>query len=719
MALNDAVPSSAADVFKRNVEDIDRLVNSTGNVTTRTDKIIPTWDEITKTHAAWNNRGAWVTATAYAIGDIWSNTVTNTWYLVLNAYTSGATVNDDIAGPNVTVLQGAKYGTFEGLSDAVAFVAAHPELFPDNTAVSTSSYRTQSECTTLGIGYPDGGGSFYSVGVFGTADGGGIIDAGIKQLKLNSKLAYVDTRAFGLFMNGVNLDSPAINAALEYAKSSGILAASIPAGRCTVGVSGNMDSYDHCVLIPDGVRLQGAGYELSEIFMANGQDAVVVTNDRAVTTSGESIVGLSVNGNADNQTTSVVDFGIWLRDSSDVHLDSVKTINTGSFGYRLQTIDRLSFGTLRCDHAPLDPEETADGFHLIDCNDVAGDKVLVYTEGDDAFVIEANARDVENISIGEVVVTAPITSAAAGKGIYIVNNAANGSAGVQRELRNISIPNAVTHNCNGTGFILQRGTFKNININHTDYSSRIGAGFLVGDTVGVGVAGSVENSSFVLKSYNAAESGIESTIADGFIDNNIIDAQTYNPGDGNIGIDLKGTNWLGRLQVNYDPLSNKVSPAQACRLSTSDSEFSLTLRGGSSSLRVEGSNNTLHPISIKDFTVRDVEIIGGADNNTFIGGGVTTSVSDSGTDTTYNSVRGATNRKVESGTTEASGGLLRVLHGLIKAPTIYNANIVGNNTYDAQVQSVNSTQVILRVRDTIDNSPVNSTLVEVFWEASI
>tara|TARA_R110002051_G_scaffold3335_1_gene18071 strand:- start:3324 stop:5558 length:2235 start_codon:yes stop_codon:yes gene_type:complete len=104
MALNDAVPSSATDVFKRNAEDADRLLNATGNVTTRTGKILPSWDEITQTHAAWNNRGAWVTATAYAVNDIWEDG--GIWYAVLSAYTSGATAAADIAGPNVAVLNG-------------------------------------------------------------------------------------------------------------------------------------------------------------------------------------------------------------------------------------------------------------------------------------------------------------------------------------------------------------------------------------------------------------------------------------------------------------------------------------------------------------------------------------------------------------------------------------------------------------------------------------
>ena len=40
MALNDAVPSTATDVFNRNVQDIDRIVNETANVTTRTGRVM-------------------------------------------------------------------------------------------------------------------------------------------------------------------------------------------------------------------------------------------------------------------------------------------------------------------------------------------------------------------------------------------------------------------------------------------------------------------------------------------------------------------------------------------------------------------------------------------------------------------------------------------------------------------------------------------------------
>lgn len=40
MALNDAVPSTATDVFNRNVQDIDRIVNETASVTTRTGRVM-------------------------------------------------------------------------------------------------------------------------------------------------------------------------------------------------------------------------------------------------------------------------------------------------------------------------------------------------------------------------------------------------------------------------------------------------------------------------------------------------------------------------------------------------------------------------------------------------------------------------------------------------------------------------------------------------------
>ena len=88
-------------------------------------------------------------------------------------------LNSDLKRP-------AKYQLeFEGVSAAVAAVSANPANYPLNTGIKTLSYQTKVECEALAINYPDGGGADYVVGTgFGVADGGSIIDAGSKQLKL-------------------------------------------------------------------------------------------------------------------------------------------------------------------------------------------------------------------------------------------------------------------------------------------------------------------------------------------------------------------------------------------------------------------------------------------------------------------------------------------------------------------------------------------------------
>tara|TARA_R110002096_G_C14661646_1_gene728190 strand:+ start:17874 stop:19739 length:1866 start_codon:yes stop_codon:yes gene_type:complete len=197
MALNDAVPSSATDVFKRNAADADKLLNASGPVINRLGTPLASWEQITQSHAAWNNRGAWTTTTAYAVNDIWESA--GVWYVVLSAYTSGASAATDIAGINVIALQSKTNNEFQGVSGATTAIIANPSLFPLNSAVSTSSYRTPAECTTLGITYPDGGGADYVVvtGGTGTADGGSFINVGSLQLALVQKEMLIDPRQFG------------------------------------------------------------------------------------------------------------------------------------------------------------------------------------------------------------------------------------------------------------------------------------------------------------------------------------------------------------------------------------------------------------------------------------------------------------------------------------------------------------------------------------------
>ena len=109
---------------------------------------------------------------------------------------------------------------FDGLSSAVAFVTAHPDKL---SSLSTASYRTQSECTTLGIDYPDGGGADYVVvgGGTGVADGGSFIDAGSKQIKLIFSSIAVNSSAFGVYNNQPDALGQLV-ACAKYAKVVGV-----------------------------------------------------------------------------------------------------------------------------------------------------------------------------------------------------------------------------------------------------------------------------------------------------------------------------------------------------------------------------------------------------------------------------------------------------------------------------------------------------------------
>lgn len=74
---------------------------------------------------------------------------------------------------------------FEGVSDAVASISTNPANYPNNTGVSTLSYRTKAECDSLVIDFPDGGGSSYVVEVLSSPDGLGDHAAGSKQITID------------------------------------------------------------------------------------------------------------------------------------------------------------------------------------------------------------------------------------------------------------------------------------------------------------------------------------------------------------------------------------------------------------------------------------------------------------------------------------------------------------------------------------------------------
>lgn len=163
MPLTDPVPSAAFDVLERNSQDFDSVLNSddTTVVTTRTGKQIPSVDKaITdaattalNTLGGLNIRGLWVTATAYAVRDLWQHTVTGDWYIVLTAYTSGANEAADIASGNVVLYQGTPLGVFGNVT------IENNEIRATNNGGLLSYRGTNSSAVEVDmmVGNPDAG----------------------------------------------------------------------------------------------------------------------------------------------------------------------------------------------------------------------------------------------------------------------------------------------------------------------------------------------------------------------------------------------------------------------------------------------------------------------------------------------------------------------------------------------------------------------------------
>jgi hypothetical protein len=178
----------------------------------------------------------------------------------------------------------------DSLTSAVAFVTSNPLVLAQ---VSTASYRSQSECTTLGISYPDGGGADYVVEDAGV----GSISAGSKSLsKLKSGLNSLKAR-------GGIPDSVTDHVALGINPITGSLmvirhdTTNDPAIGSSVQIQ-RLSNSDEGFTNPKALRV------LTEVSQGNGQtewaiSGELVSNTDSVSTGNTAVSGVSTkNGTA-------------------------------------------------------------------------------------------------------------------------------------------------------------------------------------------------------------------------------------------------------------------------------------------------------------------------------------------------------------------------------------------------------------------------------------
>ena len=236
------------------------------------------------------------------------------------------------------------------------------------------------------------------------------------------------------------------------------------------------------------------------------------------------------------------------------------------FGIRLNKCKGIFWESIKVKTTLNQPSD--DGIHLYDCSDVAGNKAIVETAGDDGFIITAETEDVANISVDQIIVTSPTGN----RGV-LLNLGDNANA--MYSISNIRL-GVVANDCpDGPAVLLSQANFYNIDITVQSVGCRNALRFDLA-SIGYGL-GSLRNSSFNVKSYNDIENGIYGAHGS-VISGNTLNALVYNNGDTYNSVSIEGSDWQGSIGVNQNPDGTKVSPQSGFDCKTTDSNFLLSVQ---------------------------------------------------------------------------------------------------------------------------------------------
>lgn len=485
-------------------------------------------------------------------------------------------------------------------------------------------------------------------------------------------------------------------------------------GLYTIASAGLHDGRNHGLMLKDNVTLDFPGSHLCTIKSDASADMDVLITDRVSgPTTNIGIKGLTIDGNQANQTDAGGgEMNYWIYDADDVHVDDLFSVDPTGWGFRFEQTTDVHGGLLKCSHAA---NINADGVHFEDASGVSIDKVIINTAGDDGFVIGAKTDDSHDITIGELVVTTPVTVASAGRGILLLLANSADALSEQHKIYNINIKNAITYNCKGSALAFDKAEFYNINIDLTDYGSNNGLNIVIGSA---NVIGYLRNSEIKLKSWAPDQDGIVMSIVNGAIEYNRLYAQIYNPGDGNVGATLRGDYWDAHIQLDYDPLGTKVSQTLGIDVYGTNNEIHANVDGASDNiyLRATADLNTIYPINLQNATSKDINIVSGATDNRFIGGAFS-SLTNNGTNTRFSGTKGGHNYGNASISPNANGNGT-IAHGLAGTPNNVHVDIRGDNVNGVDVQSVDGTNITVRIKDAA-GADVTAGSFTIDWEAKI
>ena len=475
--------------------------------------------ELLAKNTSWNNRGVWTTATTYNVNDIWSYGAL--WYIVTTAYTSGVDAPTDISGANVSLLTSSigteqdqielnsqkTFKSFDSLTAAIAFVTANPNTIE---RLSTSSYRSQAECTTLGIAYPDGGGADYVVVAGGTGvdDGGSFINAGDKQLKLVIR-GEVSLRQFGALVDGSTDDSTQINnalAAVDYVV--------VPSGA--VAVCKNLLAPDNKTLevrgilkLPNGATDQDAivkdsvvtGFTLKGSGTLDGnranQAGVISTEAVRITTANKvTIKGLEITSFYGHESAAVVANCVHISGGKSNKVSDIRLTDWSQEGILMSDVQYSIVSNIEAiDNAgtswsAVQVSGATDKYNIID-------NVTTFNTGATAVGMDSQYSAMSNITVDTVRYFNGINLGHAGK-VASYSTATNIT--VRNLLDNMNATSAGISVVNGTehvtisNFIVDQSTQRGVNISSSGQNVQLMNGKVIGavEAISVFAGGNVD-----------------------------------------------------------------------------------------------------------------------------------------------------------------------------------------------------------------------------------
>lgn len=306
--------------------------------------------------------------------------------------------------------------------------------------------------------------------------------------------------------DGVTDDTVNLQAFINYASSNN-KRLYIPNGHYKLTkqgqIAGGSSPRNYCILLPSNTIMLGESMN-DVIFLAGdtNDNADVFTSVRTSHTTNIHLRNFTINGNFNASNDD--GFNIWLYDNDWSSIDYVKSINSASWGVRVEKTYNSQYTNI---WSIQGAETNADGMHLVDCHDIICDNINCYSEGDDGFVVEAFNQNCYNLTLTNIHSETPnLLNLPARAIVFFGNNTTS------RDFYNIRL-DGKTKNSNGYGFLITRGNYYNCEFNVQDNGSKTGF------YIGVGIANDFQQISectFNLVGSDNTENGmLHVPIADG------------------------------------------------------------------------------------------------------------------------------------------------------------------------------------------------------------